>query len=167
MQQQQHQELQAHHLQQQQQQHQEESASRKNRDTDDYLARKYKYNRRFAPYNSTANVQPSNNTNSDSVNQLDSSNNNLYLLASSRMNRMGQAENAADNNNNSGKQLNGQYANNVSGSTKLMSVNSLVDRLSPISDPDMERANGNFSNYLINLLYLRFVNTNLKTDFHA
>ena len=62
------------------------------------------------------------------------------------MNRMNQAESAAAENA-AKQQINGQYqnghANNVSGSTKLMSVNSLVDRLSPISDPDMERANGN------------------------
>jgi hypothetical protein len=149
LQQQQHQEMQQKHHQQQQ-----EAEARKN---DDYLARKYKYNRRFTPYNNssstltngmtngssnaTANNQSASsfNTNGvESLNQIDSSaNNNLYLLASSRHHhRLNQSE------SNGQLEKNGQYQNghtngsSTNGSSKLMSVNSLVDRLSPISDPD-------------------------------
>lgn len=135
LQQQQHAELQAQHAQQLQ-----EEEARKN---DEYLARKYKYNRRFAPYNNNnnANNQSGNNQSSNSFSSSDNTNNNLYLLASSRHHhRMSQSES-----NGQDSKSNGQYQNGHSGSnssSKLMSVNSLVDRLSPISDPDMERANG-------------------------
>ena len=79
-------------LQQQQQQQQELSKQRE----DDYLVRKYKYNRRFAPYNANSSANSNNAANgaqqnfnnsnamSDNMGQLENTSTNLYLLASSR-----------------------------------------------------------------------------------
>ena len=127
LQQQQHQELQQQHQQQQEE-------ARKN---DDYLAKKYKYNRRFAPYNNSTNQASNFNSAENNVSVTDNAN--LYLLAQSRHHhRMNQS----DLNGQNDSTKNSQYQNghtNTSSSNKLMSVNSLVDRLSPISDPDTER----------------------------
>lgn len=131
LQQQQHQELQQQHQLQQQQEE-----ARKN---DDYLAKKYKYNRRFAPYNNNTTQVPSLNPAENSGNLTENANNNLYLLAQSRHHhRMNQSDlNSQNDSTKSGQYQNGHVNSNTSN--KLMSVNSLVDRLSPISDPDTER----------------------------
>lgn len=124
----------------QQQQHQElQQQQEEARKNDDYLAKKYKYNRRFAPYsNSTAQVASFNSIENNG-NLTENANNNLYLLAQSRHHhRMNQSDLNIQND----PTKNVQYQNghvNTNTSNKLMSVNSLVDRLSPISDPDTER----------------------------
>lgn len=122
---------------QQQSQQQVEREDRK-RD-EEYLMRKYK--RRFMPYNS--NTNGATNGSGEGLSGLDT-NSNLYLLASSRQHHRAYTSNGSDTKDNipSGNEHH-HYMHNEHLGSKLMPVNTLVDRLSPISDPDLEERNKN------------------------
>jgi hypothetical protein len=102
-----------------------ESKDEKRRD-DEYLMRKYK--RRFMPYNSNTNQQPPSDIDTSS---------NLYLLASSRQHHRMMTGDLSNEN----------IPSNKNNATNVYSHNQklIVDRLSPISDPDMEKNQLNYA----------------------
>jgi hypothetical protein len=123
------------------QQQSQQQVDREDRKRDEeYLMRKYK--RRFMPYSSSG-TNGATNGSGEGLSGLDT-NSNLYLLASSRQHHRAYTSNGSDAKDNipSGNEHH-HYMHSEHLSSKLMPVNTLVDRLSPISDPDLEERNKN------------------------